>query len=380
MSRCSVGPEPYFEEYQECQCCNGYVYSCGERSLPCGELGVCGCAYEDMEMHEIAHGLYNSSDTLLMEAEMSQQEADMDPTNDWYPESAGCDCCNGYRYACKNCTAARVCHCAGEGAKPLPSPVREEDEGWVAASAKCSCCKGYPYSCTNPQCVELQGCVCLYSEEQLLSRLKELVEYCHEIGRFPESSAEEERLPKDQRDFLTELRKDILIFVDTTAARVRTLATSLVDLVREYPDEAAHMVSYYKNRIGASAELRREAEWKNIFRDALMGKIFGECKDLLRPSPDDKVNGDLSKEKRAHILSSFFTIVFTRYPKKNIFTLLSPLIAEDINTELFYLACERISSVLKEYPEPWKQILEKLKSVKKEPEDAEFLTKLDALV
>jgi len=291
---------------------------------------VCGCAYEDMEMHEMAHGLYNSTDTLLMEAEMNQQDADMDPANDWYPESAACTCCNGYRYACK-----------------------------------------------SEQCAEMGGCTCLFSEEQLLPRLRELVQFCELIGRFPENPQEEERLlNKEQRDFFLDIRSDILVFVDTTPARVRTLATTMVQVVKEFPHMARKIVAYYKNRIGSSPELRRETEWKSVFRDALLGTIFEECGRLLNDEIQSETALPLGIPERVTLVSALFAVVYY-YPQKSIFTLLKPLISPKMNTEVFCLACEQQAQVLKEYPDMWKQILSRLKEVKSDADDVPHLKRLE---
>jgi len=374
--------EPFFEQYGECQCCSGYIYACGDQSRPCAELGVCGCAYEDMEMNEMAHGLYNPADTLLMEAEMDQQDSDMDPTNDWYPESAACSCCNGYRYSCSTgeCKTRGVCKCAGEGAQPIPSQGQDKQEErdesrYVSESANCNCCRGYPYICENEQCKDMGGCTCLFSEEQLLPRLRDLVEFSMSIGCFPETPQEEDRLlNKQQKDYFLAIRSNILIFVDTTEARVCTLATAMVQIVKEFPQMAAKIVAYYKNRIGSSPELRRETDWKIVFRDALLGQVFEECKRLL--NDENQSDPAMPQSVRVEMVSALFSVVYY-YPHRSIFTLLKPLITPKMNTEVFCLACEHQAEVLKDFPDMWKQILSELRKVKTNPDDASHVDRLE---
>merc|ERR1712137_8374 len=100
-------------------------------------------------------------------------------------------------------------------------PVPEEGgKKPVAPPSKCSCCQDSPMDCKNPSCVRSRGCECIV-EQQLLARLHELVQYCHQIGQFPPSAAAEQKLPREQDDHLQELRKEILGWLDTTPSRVR---------------------------------------------------------------------------------------------------------------------------------------------------------------
>ena len=84
-------------------------------------------------------------------------EAEEDTFDNKY---AGCKCCKGYIYKCKDklCNRLGKCRCA-----MAQDMENEAVEHFITECKDCTCCRGYVYTCIGKDCEDLKSCVCFSS-------------------------------------------------------------------------------------------------------------------------------------------------------------------------------------------------------------------------
>merc|ERR1712137_2904 len=161
----------FSENNKNCGCCKGFVFACGDCSPACDGLGMCGCAYADLELIQ------------------SDKHATAQ-----HEEHKSCQCCHGFIYACADnspaCSSLGVCGCTFSDKEPdeevmalttsLTESMEEfcEQEAGVAQTdpktylfvekfKTCGCCKGLVLSCADhsPACASLGVCGCTFEED-----------------------------------------------------------------------------------------------------------------------------------------------------------------------------------------------------------------------
>lgn len=117
----------YFVKYKDCSCCHGYIYGCNNST--CQELGQCCCSMAD----ECDEDNSNNNDESV------------EYINENIPSEYTCTCCCGMCKECPNCPEG-ICKCTSNIV-------------WYPESADCKCCEGYKYNCGNPLCHENGECL-----------------------------------------------------------------------------------------------------------------------------------------------------------------------------------------------------------------------------